>query len=41
MTRQTLYTLLAIGGATLAGIALGAVFVVISSMWYSIHYGAC
>jgi hypothetical protein len=41
MTRQTIYVLLAIGGATFAGIALGAVFIVIASIWYSLHYGAC
>jgi hypothetical protein len=41
MTRQTIHALLAIGGATLAGIALGMVFVTISSIFYSLHYGAC
>jgi len=41
MTRQTLYALLAIGGATLAGIALGMVFITVTSIFYSLHYGAC
>jgi hypothetical protein len=41
MTRQTIYAILAIGGATLAGIALGAVFIVIASIWYSLRYGGC
>jgi uncharacterized membrane protein len=41
MTRQTLYAILAIGGATLAGIAIGTVFIVIASIWYSLRYGAC
>jgi len=41
MTRQTLYAILAIGGATLAGIAVGMVFIFFASIWYSLHYGAC
>jgi hypothetical protein len=41
MTRQTLYALLAIGGATLAGIAVGMVFIFFASIFYSLHYGAC
>jgi len=41
MTRQTLYALAAVFGATLAGIALGLVFIVIASIAYSLHYGAC
>jgi hypothetical protein len=41
MTRQTLYAILAITGAVMAGIALGMVFVTITSIFYSLHYGAC
>jgi hypothetical protein len=41
MTRQTLYALLAIGGATLAGIAVGMVFIFFASIFYSLRYGAC
>jgi uncharacterized membrane-anchored protein YitT (DUF2179 family) len=41
MTRETLYALAAVFGATLAGIALGLVFIVIASIAYSLHYGAC
>jgi type IV secretory pathway VirB3-like protein len=41
MTRQTLYALVAVTGAVMAGIALGMVFIVIASIWYSLHYGAC
>jgi hypothetical protein len=39
MTKQTLYALLAIGGATLAGIALGIGFIVVASIWYALRYG--
>jgi hypothetical protein len=39
MTRQTLYAILAIGGATLAGIAIGIGFIVVTSIWYSLRYG--
>jgi hypothetical protein len=41
MTKQTLYVILALSGATLAGIALGLVFIAIASIVYSLHYGAC
>jgi hypothetical protein len=41
MTRQTLYALLAIGGATLAGILVGIGFIAVTSIFYSLHYGAC
>jgi uncharacterized membrane-anchored protein YitT (DUF2179 family) len=41
MTRQTLYVLAAVFGATMAGIALGLVFIAIASIVYSLHYGAC
>jgi hypothetical protein len=41
MTPQTLYALLAIGGATLAGIAIGIGFIAVTSVFYSLHYGAC
>ena len=41
MTRQTLYALAAVFGATLVGIALGLVFIAIASIAYSLHYGAC
>jgi hypothetical protein len=41
MTRQTLYALLAIGGATLAGILVGIGFIVVTSIFYSLHFGAC
>jgi hypothetical protein len=41
MTRETLYALLAIGGATLAGILVGIGFIVVASIFYSLHYGAC
>jgi tetrahydromethanopterin S-methyltransferase subunit B len=41
MTRETLYALAAVFGATLAGIILGLVFIAIASIAYSLHYGAC
>jgi uncharacterized membrane-anchored protein YitT (DUF2179 family) len=41
MTRETLYALAAVFGATLVGIALGMVFIAIASIMYSLHYGAC
>jgi hypothetical protein len=41
MTRQTLYALLAIGGATLACILVGIGFIVVTSIFYSLHFGAC
>jgi hypothetical protein len=41
MTRQTLYAIIAIGGATLAGIALGIGFIVVTSVFYSLNFGAC
>jgi hypothetical protein len=41
MTKQTLYALLAIGSAVIAGIALGIGFIVVTSIFYSLHYGAC
>jgi hypothetical protein len=39
MTRQTLYAILAIGGATLAGILVGIGFIAVTSIWYSLRYG--
>ncbi len=41
MTRQTLYAILAIGGATLAGIAIGIGFIAVTSIFYSLHFGVC
>jgi len=41
MTKPTLYALAAVFGATLAGIALGMVFIFFASIFYSLHYGAC
>ncbi len=41
MTRPTLYALIAVGLATLAGIALGGVFIFFASIWYSLTYGGC
>jgi hypothetical protein len=41
MTRQTLYALLAISAAVMAGVALGMVFIFFASIFYSLHYGAC
>ena len=41
MTRETLYALAAVFGATLVGIILGLVFIAIASIAYSLHYGAC
>jgi hypothetical protein len=41
MTRQTLYALVAVTGAVMAGIILGLVFIAIASIAYSLHYGAC
>jgi hypothetical protein len=41
MTRQTLYVILALSGATMAGVALGMVFIFFASIAYSLHYGAC
>jgi uncharacterized membrane-anchored protein YitT (DUF2179 family) len=41
MTRETLYALAAVFGATLVGIALGMVFIAIASIMYSLTYGAC
>jgi type IV secretory pathway VirB3-like protein len=41
MTRPTLYALVAVTGAVMAGIALGMVFVFFASVWYSLTYGGC
>ena len=41
MSRQTLYVIAAVFGATLAGIALGMVFIAVASVAYSLHFGAC
>jgi len=41
MTRPTLYALVAVTGAVMAGIALGMVFIFFASIWYSLTYGAC
>jgi hypothetical protein len=41
MTRQTLYVIIALSGATMAGIALGMVFIFFASIWYSLTYGGC
>jgi hypothetical protein len=41
MNQETLYAILAIGGATLAGIAIGIGFIAVTSIWYSLHFGAC
>jgi tetrahydromethanopterin S-methyltransferase subunit B len=41
MTRETLYAIAAVFGATMAGIAIGMVFIAIASIVYSLHYGAC
>jgi type IV secretory pathway VirB3-like protein len=39
MTRQTLYALVAVTCAVIAGIALGAVFIAVASIWYALRYG--
>jgi hypothetical protein len=41
MTRETIHALLAVGFATLAGIAIGIGFIAVASIFYSLHYGAC
>jgi hypothetical protein len=41
MTRQTLYVILALSGATMAGILVGLGFITVASIFYSLHYGAC
>jgi hypothetical protein len=41
MTKQSLYAILAIGGATLAGILVGIGFIAVTSIFYSLHFGAC
>jgi len=41
MTRETFYTIAAVFGAAMAGIALGMVFIAVASIVYSLHYGAC
>ena len=41
MTRPTLYALVAVTGAFMAGINLGLVFIAVASIVYSLHYGAC
>lgn len=39
MTRPTLYALVAVTGAVMAGIALGVVFIFFASIWYALRYG--
>jgi RsiW-degrading membrane proteinase PrsW (M82 family) len=41
MTRDTIYALLAIGVAVVAGILVGLGFIAVTSIFYSLHYGAC
>jgi hypothetical protein len=41
MTRDTIYAILAVGVAVVAGILVGLGFITVASIFYSLHYGAC
>jgi len=41
MTSQTKSVLLLVFLGLLAGIAVGMVFITVTSIFYSLHYGAC
>jgi hypothetical protein len=41
MTRDTIYALLAIAAAVVAGILVGLGFITVVSIFYALHYGAC
>jgi hypothetical protein len=41
MTSQTKSVLLLVFLGLIAGISLGMVFIFFTSIWYSLHYGAC